>query len=385
MIQEKIKVLFILHVPPPVHGSSMVGKYIKDSQKINMVFDCRYVNLGTSASIDEIGRGGTKKLFRYLQIIKNIIFNLFFFRPELCYLALSAKGGAFYKDAVIALIIKSLGVKIVYHFHNKGVKVNQERKIDHLLYAMVFKNAAVILLSKHLYPDVRKYVKEKNVFYCANGIPEMTSNIKKKNKINSSTTEILFLSNLLESKGVFVLLEACKILKQKKIDFRCTYVGGEGDINEQQFNQQVQDFELTSHVQYVGKKFGQEKEQIFANADIFAFPTYNETFGLVNLEAMQLSLPIVSTFEGGIPDVVEDGKSGFLVPPKNVIAFAKKLEVLIKEPELRDKMGSAGRRKYQEEFTLNIFEKRLKNILITITLDPSKIKKPSNINPNLKD
>jgi glycosyltransferase involved in cell wall biosynthesis len=126
---------------------------------------------------------------------------------------------------------------------------------------------------------------------------------------------------------------------------------------------------LSGQVHYVGKKYGTDKEAIFSKADIFAFPTYYETFGLVNLEAMQFCLPIVSTFEGGIPDVVNDGKTGFLVPQKDAKALADKLERLIKNPALRKQMGKAGREKYEKEFTLNAFEKRLKEILTKITAE----------------
>ena len=58
----KAKILFILHYPPPVHGAAMVGQYIQESNKINNVFEGRYINLGTSRSIDEIGKGGIKKV-----------------------------------------------------------------------------------------------------------------------------------------------------------------------------------------------------------------------------------------------------------------------------------------------------------------------------------
>lgn len=62
-----------------------------------------------------------------------------------------------------------------------------------------------------------------------------------------------------------------------------------------------------------------EKIAVFSKTDIFAFPTYyhNETFGLVNLEAMQYSIPFASTLEGEIPDVIDDGNTGFFSSSKN--------------------------------------------------------------------
>ena len=81
------------------------------------------------------------------------------------------------------------------------------------------------------------------------------------------------------------------------------------------------------------------------------------------LEAEQFCLPIISTFEGGIPDIIEEGKTGFLIPQKNVCALVEKLEKLIRNPELAREMGNAGKTKFEKEFTLEKFEKRMCDIL----------------------
>jgi glycosyltransferase involved in cell wall biosynthesis len=78
---------------------------------------------------------------------------------------------------------------------------------------------------------------------------------------------------------------------------------------------------------------------------------------------MQHKLPVISTFEGGISDIVEEGITGFLVPQKNVSALVGRLELLIRNPKLRQQMGDAGFAKYKKEFTLEIFENRLNKIL----------------------
>ena len=77
---------------------------------------------------------------------------------------------------------------------------------------------------------------------------------------------------------------------------------------------------------------------------------------------MQHSIPIISTLEGGIPDIIEDGITGFLIAPKNVEDLASKLELLIKNHDLRIQMGIAGRKKYEQQFTQQIFENRLHDI-----------------------
>ncbi len=356
-----MKILFILHYPPPVHGAANVGLQIKESKIINETFNCTYINLGTSKTIEEIGKRRVVKIFRYLKILGQILKNMIFNRPDLCYFSMTAKCAPFYKDASLAFVVKMFRVKVIYHFHNKGVSVNQNLFFDDKLYRFIFKNSKVILLSKYLYPDVKKYVDKNQVYFCSNGIAEM--NVKKINTVKTKTVELLFLSNLIISKGIFVMLEACKILQQKEIPFRCTFVGGNGDLNGQEFQSEIDKLNLNNHVVYLGKKYGDEKEKIFADSDIFVHPTLNDCFPLVLLEAMQSSLPVVSTHEGGIPDILEEGHTGFLVPLSNANLLAEKLEILINNYELRLKMGKAGRKKYENEFTLDRFEHRLNDIL----------------------
>ncbi|MFA5299570.1 MAG: glycosyltransferase family 1 protein, partial [Lutibacter sp.] len=166
-----IKILFILHLPPPIHGAAMVGKYIQDSKTINGAFDTKYINLSTSRSIDEIGKGGLKKWWRYFGVIRKTISQIILFRPNYVYLTLTAKGVGFYKDALVVIVAKLLGSNMVYHFHNKGVSSRQDKWLDNLLYKAIFKNANVILLSEHLFSDIQKYVPRNLVHICPNGIP----------------------------------------------------------------------------------------------------------------------------------------------------------------------------------------------------------------------
>jgi glycosyltransferase involved in cell wall biosynthesis len=360
---NKPKILFLIHWPPPIHGSSVIGLQIKESNLINTGFDCNYINLGTSKSIDEIGKNAIRKIFNYLAILLKVLKILLTNRPNLCYFAITAKGIGFYKDDLVVLLIKLFRVKIVYHFHNKGVSLRQKKFFDNLLYRLTFKNTDAILLSRYLYSDIESFFPQSKIHICPNGIPEMNNSLNLNRKKKNGIVKILFLSNLIESKGVFILLEACSILKQKGVIFKCDFVGGEGDITTTQFQNKVELLGLSHCVSYLGGKFGEEKNKVFNDADIFAFPTYNETFGIVLLEAMKYNLPVVSTFEGGIPDVVEDNATGFLVQQKNQLALAVKLEVLIENYELRCKMGKAGKEKFEREFTLQKFEIKLTEIL----------------------
>lgn len=351
-----------------MHGSSVIGLSIKESVLINHIYHCIYVNLSTSISLQEIGRNAIIKVFRYLNILKEFTKNFIYNKPDLCYIAVNSRGIGFYKDILFVLIAKFFNVPILFHFHNKGVSINQNKVIDNFLYKIAFKNSKAILLSKFLYDDVKKYFSTSNIFYCPNGIKNLSLDesynfFTKIIKSDSEVVRLLFLSNLMESKGVFVLLKALKILIDKGISFLCTFVGAEADISIEQFYKISKELGVENNVNYVGKKFGDEKFEYYKNSDVFIFPTLNESFGLVNLEAMAFSLPIISTFEGGIPDVVKDGVTGFLINPGDINQLAFQIEKLIKDPKLRLEMGKAGNDRYIEKFTLERFEKRFVQIL----------------------
>ncbi len=364
MLKTK-KILFIMHFPPPIHGAAKVGLLLKQSKTINNFFNSKYINLGLSQSVKEIGKNPFVKISRYLLILYKCLIKLIFFKPELCYFTLTSKGLGFYKDIPIIFLIKLFNVKIVYHLHNKGVSEKSNELLDDFLYNYVFKNSFVILLSNNLYSDIKKYVDISQVYYCPNGIPK--SDIKADKYSNKSATfNILFLSNLIESKGAYVLLEACRILQNKQINFYCTYVGGVGDISEADFNNKIKEFGLISHVQYVGKRYGIKKDIILNNSDILVLPTLNDCFPLVILEAMQFYLPVISTIEGGIPDIVQNKKTGYLVSKNDIIALTEKIEFLINNPELKKAMGIAANKRYKENYTLEIFENKIKDILNNI-------------------
>lgn len=368
MKDKKKNILFMLHLPPPVHGSSIVGEIIKDSRLINNHFQGRYINLLLSRKVSETGKIKTSKTIRFSIIWFHLFGKLIHKRPDLCYFALTTTGAGFRKDVMLIFLLRLFRVKIIYHIHNKGIKYEKKTWFNNLLYRFVFKNQYVILLSEHLYYDIEMYVKNKMVFYCPNGIKDYQPSTELLSLPEIRPFNILFFSNLIEDKGVFVLIDACAKLRDKGIHFRCDFVGGEADVTENQFNNYVKDKGLTEQVKYLGKRHGKLKEITFEQADVFALPSRYDCFPLVVLEAMQHRLPVITANEGGMPDMVEDGYNGYLLQQYDDVAtLAERLEYLFQRPDLRIQLGLNGRLKYEKNFTLEIFEKRLLSILQQVT------------------
>lgn len=359
----KPKILFIMHMPPPVHGAAMVGQYIHDSKLINGAYDCYYINLSLAKDLKDIGKGGVRKTWDFVRQLYAIRQTVAHIKPDLCYVTPNAAGGAFYKDYIVVQMLKGYGRRIVIHYHNKGVRTRQDRFVDNILYKRFFEELTVILLAKSLYEDVKKYVPMNKVYFCPNGIPEESRKMIRSNHCQS-IPHLLFLSNLLVNKGILVLLDACKILQDQGYSFVCECIGGEtSEIDADHFVEEVNKRGLEQRVAYHGKKYGEEKIHAFENSDIFVLPSFNECFPLVLLEAMEYGLPCISTAEGGICGIIDDGKTGYIIEKKNAVALADKIAFLIDHPDIRKEMGENGRKKFKEQFTLSIFENRMKEIL----------------------
>ena len=369
----KPKILFIMHMPPPVHGASMVGQFIHDSQLINSSFDCHYVNLAVATRLEDVGKGGWhkakdiwKKLIEVRKAVKAV-------KPDLVYITPNSAGAPFYKDFIIVMMLKMMGQKIVMHFHNKGVATRQNRKLDNWMYKHYFKGVKLILLADALYQDVKRYVKREDVFVCPNAIPAI-SNANQVTENSDHVPHILWLTNIMKTKGIMEYLSALKILTDKGVKFQADFVGGlTKEMSGDEFDSALSMLGLNGCCTYYGPKYGDDKYSFFCQADVFVLPSYTEAFPVSILEAMQFALPVVASNVGGVSAEVEDGVSGFLLGGKqpimlntfrpDVCEIADKLQVLLTDTDLRHKMGSAGREKFEREFTLEVFEKRMVEIL----------------------
>lgn len=353
-----------MHMPPPVHGAAMVGQYIHDSKLVNDSFECRFINLAVAKGLKDVGRFRFGKAIDYLRLLLRIRKEIRNFRPDLVYVTPNTVGAPFYKDMIITQLVKSMGCKVVAHYHNKGVSTRQDRWLDDNLYRLAYRNQKNILLSENLFQDVMKYVAREDVYIVPNGIPCAEGRVYA--KPHEGTFRILFLSNMMAAKGVWTLLDALAILKGRNVEFICDFVGGWKDVTPETFRESSDERGISSMVIAHGAKYGEEKETFLGKADALAFPSHNDAFPLVLLEAMQQSCACIGTDEGGIPDIIDDGETGFIVPKGDPVALADALQKLAEDRYLCAEMGRKGKTKFEERFTLEVFERNIVSCLKSI-------------------
>ncbi len=118
---------------------------------------------------------------------------------------------------------------------------------------------------------------------------------------------------------------------------------------------------------------GLTPEQLFscyANCDVFALPSSGEGFGLVFLEAMAHAKPVIGGAHGGIPEIVEDGVTGLLVPHGDTGRLAKALESIFNDPIRASEMGARGRRRVRKDYAFEEFDSRLEGFMNAVLQYP---------------
>ena len=359
-------VLCMTHLPPPVNGVTLMGEQVVNSRQLRDHFNLQVLPLKSAASIADIGKLRPAKFLRIFYQAGELFRTCLLQRPALVYFTLTPNGKAFYRDLLFVAIMKLFRVRRLYHLHGKGITQALTGKLARISYAWAFAGAEVILLSPTLYEDAAQVVERAQCHFLANGITDPWKAGLAATVHQNDPPRILFFSNLVVNKGIFILLEALALLKERGIPFQATFAGvWESAAVEVEFGRIAQEKGLHQLIVLCGPQYGDDKRSTFAAADIMAFPTYNDAYPLVILEAMSHALPVVSTHEGAIPDMVLEGETGFLVPTRDVAALADRLELLLTDAELRAKMGRAGRERYQDCFTEERFTGNLEAIFNT--------------------
>jgi glycosyltransferase involved in cell wall biosynthesis len=153
---------------------------------------------------------------------------------------------------------------------------------------------------------------------------------------------ILFFGSLVQYKGPDVLLKSFKVIKKEFPEVKLIFAGRGQMLTELQ--DMAKKFDLQEDVIFLGFVEEDKKALYYKSADIFCLPSTNmaESFGIVNLEAMASGIPLVGSNLGGIPDIVKEGENGLLAKPNDYQSLANALLRLLKDEDLRQRMGNNG-------------------------------------------
>ena len=172
----------------------------------------------------------------------------------------------------------------------------------------------------------------------------------------SEKFSIICVASLKDYKGHTYLLRACSQLKDRQIEFRCQLVG-DGEMRGQ-IERDIVELGLTDYVNLLGFQPRHRVRELLTEADVMALPSIvtpsgkKEGIPVALMEALAVELPVVATSISGIPELIEDGKTGLLVSERDVDALTTALLRIYNEPEFAREIGRAGRVKVMAEYDL---------------------------------
>jgi len=363
------KILFLIQLPPPVHGVSQINEQVYNSEIFDQTFQKSLVQLRFSDDLKELRKFSIKKIIRFCKILVQLIYNILKDKPDFIYFSVMPVGPGFLRDIFFVFVIKLFRVRPIYHLDNRGISIRSRKKWKKSIYCWVFNNSIIIHLSEGLLAMEILPLGLKNTQYYVipNGVKRIKSEILNTNKEDFN---ILFVSNLLEEKGVFIVLEAFSMLEKKHQNI---YLEIAGDSFNEKMDDKIRDYifknKLTGRVNFLGGIYGKKKYQLYQNADVFVFPTFfdQECFPLVILEAMSFGLPVITTSEGAIPEIIKNEKNGFLINPKNPLELVEKTELLYNNKQLLFQIGKNNRRIFEEKYSFEVFEQNLNRVFDSIS------------------
>jgi glycosyltransferase involved in cell wall biosynthesis len=162
---------------------------------------------------------------------------------------------------------------------------------------------------------------------------------------------VTFMAALTDDKGAVDLLQAMQRLWQRGSDAVLVLAGP--SVSPSSFKKRFSDLAEADRVRIrrLGPVGGQLKQDLLAATDVFAMPSRVDSFGIVYLEAWAYGVPVVGCRAGGVPEVIDDGQDGLLVPFGDPDALARAVESLLADGGRRREMGQRGRRKVEAHFT----------------------------------
>ncbi len=289
-------------------------------------------------------------------------------RPDLVHFA-GATFWPFWEYTVYILTCRLFRIRTIYHwhanFHEFTTKIGPISKS--IMKRVLNQVDRQIVLSKLDQNSISSYVPKKRIHVLPNGVGssfiaqfcDRSFNPKKEQM------PILFFGGSEPMrKGIFDILKALAIVVRKDKNIQLILTGRDDvvDAIQQACNSSIED-----HISCQGYISSEQMVELYKSATMLLLPSYEEGLPYVILEAMAAGLPVISTYIGGIPDVIDESVNGFLIEPGNYKALAQKILFLIQDESLRERIGRTNREKVMRHYSEEIIVRKLDAIYDTLS------------------
>ncbi|WBS04480.1 glycosyltransferase family 4 protein [Pseudoduganella sp. SL102] len=258
----------------------------------------------------------------------------------------SASRASFFRKSALLWVARVLGCKTVFHLHGAEFRqfatVESGPLVSRWIRHTLRRSSAVVTLSESWARFLREFAPGANVVVIPNSVQLPAVTVRP-----DVAPNILFLGRAEQRKGIFDLLRAVRDLAAVIPEVKLV-IGGDGDLDA--VVRAAEELGIRQHVDIAGWMGGEEKARRLEEAMVFCLPSHDEGLPMAMLEAMAAGLPVVVTPVGGIPEAIVHGDNGMLVPPGQPAELAAVLGEVLRNKELRNRLGARARQTIETRF-----------------------------------
>ena len=274
-------------------------------------------------------------------------------QPQIVHINTSMEWRSYWRDIVYLLLAKAMGKRVVYQVHGGALPLvffHGKPLLTGLLRRVLRAADVVVLLAQCELQAYRHFEPALALDVIPNAI-DAGSDLGAKPLAPQRPLSLVYVGRLAESKGLFDLLEALRLVRAAGVTATLS-LAGSGPI-EGALRERVAELGLHEAVCFLGPVFGAAKEAVWRQADLFGFPTlHQEGLPYALLESMAARTPVLVCPVGAIADVMQDGVHGVFLPPRKPQALADAIVRLDGDRALLQRMGQACRERIESAYTV---------------------------------
>lgn len=366
--------LLVGPLPPPATGQSVSFDMLQRELR-RRGSACRVVDLSRGGWSG--GGSGLRRALQMSRVIGRFAVGLLAGYRSV-YITIAQSRSGFIRDAIMIWLAVAMRGRVVVHLKGgnyDGFYAAQPAWLQAIIRATLHRVDRILVLGRGL---VRMYDFEPRlaprVEVVPNGLPEDFPGMAK--RAPDSELRVLFLSNLIESKGYFDVLEAVGRLHGEGMPFRARFAGEfvrsvddvsvrSADEARAHFEARIEELGLVGSVEYLGAVSGKRKRELLADSHVFLLPTcyVNEGQPVSIIEAMAYGCPVITTRFRAIPDLVVEEETGWFVDYGDVNSITEHLCTLASDADIFRRMSIASADRYRRFFTMNTHLRRIVPLL----------------------
>ncbi len=347
----------ILIVGPDLSLPSGVAHHVKTliSSPLSDNFKLDYFRVGMGLNDNPI-----TLFFRFILTPFRFLWKIWKFWPDVVHLNPSFDSKSLLRELNLIILSKLHRRSTLVQFH--GGNLSNFEKNGHIpTYVKIFfKLATHFVLLTHIQKQpLLKYCDVSKMSIIPNMID--TRIFLKKNPKQNARYKILYMSKIESQKGLFDVLESIKLVLNKFSNAKFLFAGDGPDKEKAKLL--CSETGIKDSVKFLGYLKDQKKINFLCNGDIFLFPShYQEGMPYALLEAMAAGLPVIASSTGGVTEIIEQNKNGFLIQPQEPNKLAQAINSLLKDQRLREELGKTNRFKAETEYDIKVVSKKFNKL-----------------------